>query len=244
MLYWTLHLVIGIPIGLFIHNAGEWVTHKYLLHGLGKKKKFWTSHWHDHHSHARKNDFYDSDYQGTRLTDLNQYGWEALSLVIVGLVISPLAFWIPGVVGAIWYSLGYYWYVHKRGHLDPEWAKKNLPWHYDHHMGKNQDANWCVSRPWFDHLMGTREVYYGTEQYELDQQRKMGKVTEALANDPQQQAALAIMELSHLEPGESSSIPFTPDMWNALSGGLFVNVQEDGSLDVQSLGRNEQGKKK
>jgi hypothetical protein len=24
-------------------------------------------------------------------------------------------------------------------------------------MGPNQDANWCVSYPWFDHVLGTRE---------------------------------------------------------------------------------------
>ncbi|RYZ84400.1 MAG: hypothetical protein EOO68_31675, partial [Moraxellaceae bacterium] len=27
---------------------------------------------------------------------------------------------------------------------------------YDHHMNSNQDANWCVTRPWFDYVMGTR----------------------------------------------------------------------------------------
>jgi sterol desaturase/sphingolipid hydroxylase (fatty acid hydroxylase superfamily) len=31
--------------------------------------------------------------------------------------------------------------------------------HYDHHMGKNQDSNWCVTRPWFDWVMGTRVRY-------------------------------------------------------------------------------------
>jgi len=23
-------------------------------------------------------------------------------------------------------------------------------------MNTNQDANWCVTRPWFDYIMGTR----------------------------------------------------------------------------------------
>ena len=35
-------------------------------------------------------------------------------------------------------------------------GKKAIPWHYDHHMNTNQDANWCVTRPWFDYIMGTR----------------------------------------------------------------------------------------
>jgi hypothetical protein len=25
-------------------------------------------------------------------------------------------------------------------------------------MGKNPDANWCVTNEWFDKLMGTREL--------------------------------------------------------------------------------------
>ncbi|GAB5477602.1 MAG: hypothetical protein Marn2KO_10690 [Marinobacter nauticus] len=39
---------------------------------------------------------------------------------------------------------------------EAEWGKKAIPWHYDHHMNTNQDANWCVIRPWFDYIMGTR----------------------------------------------------------------------------------------
>jgi hypothetical protein len=42
--------------------------------------------------------------------------------------------------------------------LDPEWGKKTIPWHYDHHMNTNQDANWCVTKPWFDYISGTRVI--------------------------------------------------------------------------------------
>ena len=34
-----------------------------------------------------------------------------------------------------------------------------LPWHYDHHMGKNQNANWGVTTDWVDRLAGTRIKY-------------------------------------------------------------------------------------
>ena len=30
--------MIGIPLGLAWANATEWLTHKYLLHGAGRKK--------------------------------------------------------------------------------------------------------------------------------------------------------------------------------------------------------------
>jgi len=49
--------------------------------------------------------------------------------------------------------------VHRKAHLDTEWGKKNLPWHYDHHMGKNQNANWGVTTDWVDRLAGTRIKY-------------------------------------------------------------------------------------
>ena len=35
-------------------------------------------------------------------------------------------------------------------------AREHLPWHVDHHLGRNQDTNWCVTKPWFDYIMGTR----------------------------------------------------------------------------------------
>ena len=50
-----------------------------------------------------------------------------------------------------------YYFVHKKAHLNPEWAKEKLPWHYEHHMGKNQDSNWCVTFPLWDYILGTRQ---------------------------------------------------------------------------------------
>ena len=61
--------------------------------------------------------------------------------------------------------------AHKRAHLDPEWAKRHVPWHYDHHMGPDQDANWCTLLPWFDDLMKTRRPYLGTERQRRDEER-------------------------------------------------------------------------
>jgi len=62
--------------------------------------------------------------------------------------------------------------VHKLYHLDPEWAREHLSWHYDHHMGTDQDANWCVTHPWFDELMGTRQPYAGTEREARDVRKR------------------------------------------------------------------------
>ena len=62
-----------------------------------------------------------------------------------------------------------YYFVHRKSHIDLEWAKENVPWHYDHHMGPNQHANWGVTGCWMDIIMGTREPYLNTERYQKDE---------------------------------------------------------------------------
>jgi hypothetical protein len=39
-------------------------------------------------------------------------------------------------------------------------------------MGPDQDANWCVTHPWFDLVMGTREPYAGTERERADSAKR------------------------------------------------------------------------
>jgi len=164
--------MIGFPLGLLYANAGEWVIHKYILHGLGKNRKsFWKFHWHDHHGHARKNEHIDEDYEQS-LLGWNGQSKEALGLLLAGVGHLPLLPIAPFFTSAVMYSIWNYYRVHRRSHLEPEWARENLPWHYDHHMAPNQDANWCVTKPWFDHIMGTREVYAGTEREKLDIEKR------------------------------------------------------------------------
>jgi hypothetical protein len=148
--------MIGIPIALLACNVGEWVVHKYVLHGLGRKKgSFWSFHWHEHHREARTHAMRDATY------DRSLWAWhaqskEALGLLGFGLAVVPLLPIAPFFTATVWYSLVHYHRVHKRAHADPEWARVHLPWHVDHHLGPDQDANWCVTHPWFDQLVGTR----------------------------------------------------------------------------------------
>jgi sterol desaturase/sphingolipid hydroxylase (fatty acid hydroxylase superfamily) len=163
--------MIGFPIGALLANAGEWLIHKYVLHGLGRRKKsIWAFHWHEHHRASRRNDFRDDDYFRSPL------GWNAQGKEVYGILglsasVLPLAPWAPWFCAGVWTSAAAYYAVHKKSHLDPEWARRWLPWHYDHHMGPNQDANWCVTYPLFDHVMGTREPYLGTERELRDRER-------------------------------------------------------------------------
>ena len=167
--------MIGIPIGLVLSNASEWVIHKHVLHGLGRRRKsYWSFHWHEHHRACRQNDHIDDAYRGGALR-WNAQGKEALGLFAASVPFLPLFPVAPFFVGTLVYSSINYYRKHKRAHLDPGWAREHLPWHYDHHMGPNQHANWCVTRPWFDIVMGTRQPYAGTERERRDQERRRAR---------------------------------------------------------------------
>lgn len=177
--------MIGIPLGLASANAFEWAMHKYVLHGRGKRKSsYWSFHWGEHHQAVRKNGHVDPVYHRP-MTEWHAASKEAALLlggVAITLPLTPVA---PFFVGTIVYSAVNYYRVHKKSHLDPEWAREHLPWHYDHHMGPNQDANWCVTRPWTDRLMGTRIPYVGTEKELNDRARQAARAARARKPRPE-----------------------------------------------------------
>lgn len=156
-------MIKGFILGIATANAFEWVAHKYLLHGVARQgqprfslsRSSMDSHW-AHHRMVRKTVFADECYEQGLSHERTRLELASLAVVAGAMTV----FWpvSRGFVLATTYSAGYYFYVHRRAHLDPEWAKKRIPWHYDHHMNTIQDANWCVTRPWFDYVMGTREA--------------------------------------------------------------------------------------
>lgn len=155
--------MIGFPIALFLANGIEWYAHKYVLHGTPRagqpryspSPSNMKSHW-AHHKMVRTSDFHDEGYvEGWKNW---RYRHEVKSLLVLSIpatLVFPVA---PFFTLGMYYAAGKYFYVHSKSHLNPEWAKKRIPWHYDHHMNTNQDANWCVTRPWFDYIMGTRVI--------------------------------------------------------------------------------------
>lgn len=164
--------MLGIPLGLLAANASEWLIHKHVLHRLGRKKgSFWSFHWHEHHAASRKNDHLDPAYHRP-LHEWNPQSKEVLLLLGGAALVAPLLPIAPFFTGTVWYSAWNYYRVHKKAHLDPGWAREHLTWHYDHHMGPQPHANWCVTKPWFDELMGTRVRYAGTPREARDLARR------------------------------------------------------------------------
>ncbi|MGE0785501.1 MAG: hypothetical protein AB7S26_07425 [Sandaracinaceae bacterium] len=194
--------MIGIPLGLAYANATEWVVHKYVLHGEGRRKdSFWSFHWREHHRSAVLNEFRDPDYERS-VFGWHAQGKEAFALAVGAVAHSMLFPVAPFFTATVLYSALNYYRKHKKAHEDPEWAREHLPWHYDHHMAPNQDANWCVTRPWMDHLMGTREPYVGTERELADRARRQAKKDRAAAK-----AASAASAQPDVEPPRESQRP-------------------------------------
>ena len=157
-----LSFCLQILVGFLYANLFEWIWHKYVFHGLGKKRNSrFRSHWRKHHSKVRRSGYYDLDYKFTGITDDPMR--EVFELFIASLVHVPLFFIFPYFAGYLWVHSAMYFMIHRKSHLDPQWAKKWVPWHYDHHMGKNQDANWCVTFPFWDYILGTR-LYFLRDQ--------------------------------------------------------------------------------
>lgn len=167
--------MLGIPLGMIYSNVGEWLIHKYLLHGQGRNREsMFAFHWHDHHKEARRHGMYDPGYEAKPLERGPQRS-EVFGLLAIAAAHLPFVKAAPFFTATVWFNAWRYYNVHKRAHLDPAWGRENLPWHYDHHMGPDQDMNWCVTYPWFDQLVGTRQPYAHTEREASDRARASEK---------------------------------------------------------------------
>jgi hypothetical protein len=160
-----------IALGLLASNLTEWVTHRYILHGLGRDRdNYWSFHWHDHHRAARRQAFHDDAYHRS-VFEPGGKSKEALGLLGLAAAVAPLYGRWPAFVWTTWACGAAYYAIHRQSHIDPAWGRTWVPWHWDHHMGRNQDANWCVTWPLMDHLLGTRIPYAGTADEAEDQAR-------------------------------------------------------------------------
>lgn len=152
--------VLQIMLGLIYANAGEWLMHKYILHGLGKNpNSFWAYHLYGHHVVSSQNYMMDPGYKTINPAVWNAQTKELAVLAGVVLLHLPLLRVLPLFTATLYGSLLLYYYQHRKAHLNPGWAKRHLRWHYEHHFGHAGNANWCVTWPWFDYLLGTRVKY-------------------------------------------------------------------------------------
>lgn len=140
-------MFIQIILGIFAASFIEWNVHKHILHALGRKKdSIFSFHLGVHHTAARRNGFLDPLVSAR----------ETFGIFFLCVITTPLILLLPFTYGAMLVHAMLYFILHNTSHKYPKFAKKYMPWHYDHHMGKNQNTNWCVVHPLADYLMGTR----------------------------------------------------------------------------------------
>lgn len=139
--------------GLVLGNLVEWVAHRYILHGLGKRpKSFFHHHW-EHHRACRKGmQNHDASYLSWRKSLLSK---ETLGLCLLAGAFLPLAWVLPSLYAGLLCQMVLYFLVHRFIHVHPSVGGLLFPWHDDHHCG-NQNANWCVTYPLWDWVFKTR----------------------------------------------------------------------------------------
>ena len=94
-------LGIQVLVATVYANLFEWLWHKHVYHGLGKKKKSWFSgHWRDHHRVVRKSKGFDLSYNN-RLFVGKDPTLEAVQLFVAASLHLPLLPLAPAFVATL-----------------------------------------------------------------------------------------------------------------------------------------------
>ncbi len=138
------YAVAQIIIGWIYGHFAEYLIHKYILHDHNRFKNAFKRHFGTHHRISRKNKMYDEGYEKTfNSSSLFELG--GLSLLLLSHL--PLVYILPYFYCTLLYSAFVYYCIHRLSHLYTNLGRKILPWHYQHHMAKNQHENWGVRLP-------------------------------------------------------------------------------------------------
>ena len=157
-------IVLQVAIAWAYSHVLEYSLHRWLLHNR-KRKQWFKTHFGDHHKIARKNMMLDSkSHEPIQITG----DPEIKGLIALGVIHAPISIWYPFAYATLVLASITYFLVHRRAHQDFRWAREHLPWHYDHHMGKDQNVNWGVRLPWVDIVLGTRVPWKGEQREERE----------------------------------------------------------------------------
>ncbi len=144
--------VILVAVGFLYFSFLEYCIHRWIVHPLSKKHySFFKLHLFNHHRIAKNEAMIDADYSNDNKFIIGIMFFH-MPMIIIS---STLLFGI--IIYTIVYSI-----MHQRCHSIPGWARRHAPWHYDHHMGPNHDANWGTVIPLWDALLCTRSHYART----------------------------------------------------------------------------------
>ena len=146
----TIVFVFLVLLTTFYSLIFEYLAHKYVLHNYKYFKKAFQNHFKVHHKVSRINNMLDPGYE-----KIISSHFELISLSLIAIAHLPILFFSTTAYLIILANIIHYYYVHRKSHINTAWGKKNLPWHYAHHMGKNQNLNWGIRSPIIDKILGT-----------------------------------------------------------------------------------------
>ena len=133
--------------GLIYANFVEWFIHKFLFHGLGKKKNsIFAFHLREHHKNVLRNNYYDIKFSKIELP-----GILLLLLLHVPVMYISAYFYIALAIYGLLFIV-----IHNIVHKYPAFGKRYFIWHWNHHMS-DQNKSWGVVCPIFDIAAGTLE---------------------------------------------------------------------------------------
>lgn len=148
-----LNITAQVMLAWLYGHVLEYCAHRYLLHNNKYFKRFFKNHFATHHYISRKNAMYDAAYE-----NLLSSKFEVTALLVAAFLHLPVLAVFPYSYLTLLFSSTAYYFLHKKAHTDVAWGKKWLPWHYAHHMGKNQHLNWGVRLPFIDFILGTSHL--------------------------------------------------------------------------------------
>ena len=141
--------MLGFVLGFLYGSILEYVIHRYVFHKLGKKKNsIFSYHVRGDHRLAAKNNFID-----LTMSKVEFYGLIALVAIHLPVLYISFGFWLGVTLFAIAFKI-----LHGIQHAYPEFTKKYMTWHWDHHM-TSPNKNFGVVVPWVDYLFLTRKKY-------------------------------------------------------------------------------------
>jgi hypothetical protein len=166
----ALEITLSLAAAYVWGTAHEWFWHRVLFHGVGGRSKRGPAsfHLHEHHPRVTRLGGLDPAFGNWRFKlkpnggPYNGRVTEILGLLAIAAAHAPLVLWVP------WFYAGFfahglrYHYMHRRCHLDLDWARTHTPWHWLHHFG-HPNANYCITSDWFDKLVGTHSEWRGQE---------------------------------------------------------------------------------
>jgi len=146
-----MYVVVQILAAWAYSHLLEYFLHQ-ILHDFKHAPFLFKHHFSRHHKISRKNDMKDASYN--KIFDTSSLF--EIGSIFFGLILHlPFLFFFPFFYAVLVFSAIQYYAMHRKSHINIEWGKKYMPWHYKHHMGKDQHKNWGVRSNIIDKIFKT-----------------------------------------------------------------------------------------